>query len=246
MPEFMNLDAAAPEHPAVFWPHTIPNLISEDPPGRRPLFDAIVAYTACLRYEEIPVVFEVYSAGSVPRLIELALKSYIDITRGSSRTISKVDTFYRGHDPLRMMFRWGLLQHLVVQNLGDNNPRTPWVNFLTAQTFSNCYLPTNDVQIFYLEALRYISSGSQHLPQSLLNFRQNYQFLAVPGMDLIYFALVKDYASLRYVCYHILSSPRLEYLYFASLMINGARLCGEPCLDMIAADLETASRNITL
>lgn len=246
MPEISNLPPSAPEHPAILWPHTIPSLISEDPPGRRPLFDAIVAYTACIRFEKILVNFEVQSSGQLAQLIELSLKSYLDIMQDTTNMLTKVEALFDSEDPLRLLLRWRLLQHTIVQILGDANPRIAWVNYLGTKAFSSSsFLVTNDVQRFYIEALRHTLSGAQQIPRQIIDMRQKYDFLAVPGVDLVYFAFIMDITSLQNICYHILSHPRLEYLYLASLMVSGARIRGEPCLDALATDLDTTMRSMS-
>ena len=237
-------NSMATEQMVAFWPQTIPNLIGEDPPGRRPLFDAVVAYTASLRHEAIPIDFNIYSTGDVARLAELGIKSYIDITRGTSETLAAVETFFQGEDPIRLIFRWGILQHTIVQILGDAQPRVEWVNLLVTKICStSSYQASSTLQSFYVEALRHISSGSRTIPKSLADLRLKYDFLGIPGVDLIYFAFISDMSAVQNICYHILSNPRMEFLYLAGILVNGARIRGEQGMDALAADLDMAARN---
>lgn len=238
-----SIDPTSRDHPSILWPQTVPSLINEDPPGRRSLFDAIIAYTAHIRFEEIPIDFEIHSSGSQARLIELGLKAYVDIIRGTSETISKIDTFFLGDDPIRVSIRWGLLQHVIIHILSDTEARVPWINALGTKAFTtSAYQPSSEIEHFYLEALRHITTNNTQIPSSILDLQHRYNFLSVPGMDIIYFAFIQDYDALRNIAYHILSNPRLEYLNMAYHMINGVRLRGEPDLDLLANELMIAIR----
>lgn len=218
-------EPSSPDHPSTLWPQTVPSLINSDPAGCRPLFDAAIAYTAHIRFEEIPVDFTIGSTGAQARLIELGLKAYIDIIRGTAVTLSQVETFFSGDDYLRQVFRWGLLQHTIVQILADGKPRVPWVNYLGTKAFgSNAFQAHSDTETFYLGALRHISTGDSQIPQPLLDLHNRYDFLGSPGQDLIYFAFVGDYEALRNIAYHITAHPRLEFLHLAWEMLNGARI----------------------
>lgn len=235
---------SATDDPFLLWPQTVPSLINEDPPGRRPLFDAVIAYTAHVRFEEILVDFQPHSNDHLARTIELGLKSYIDIFRGTTETLNLVQAFYTADDQLNLIFRWGILQHTITSILADANPRVPWVNFLGNQAFGlKMYTPTSEIEGFYLAALRHISSNSTHIPQSILNLQNRYDFLSVPGMDIIYFAFIQDYNALRNIAYHVLTNPRLEYLSLIYRMISGGRLRGEPDLDPLADELMVAVRH---
>lgn len=227
----------------MLWPQTVPSLINEDPPGRRPLFDAVVSYTAHVRFEEIPIDFRPRSKGQLARVVELGLKSYIDIMRGTAETLGYAQSFFAVDDSLHTIFRWGILQHTIISILADAKPRVSWINFLGTKAFgTKIFTPTSEIESFYVGALRHISSNNSQIPQSLLSLQNRYDFLSVPGMDIIYFAFIQDYDALRNIAFHVLSNPRLEYLYLVYQMINGGRLKGEPELDHLANELMMAVR----
>lgn len=221
----------------------MPSLINEDPPGCRPLFDAVIAYTAHIRFEEIPIDYRPRSTSPLARVIELGLKIYIDIIRGSSETLVNVETIFAVDDSVRAIIRWGILQHTIVSILADTKPRVPWINFLSTKAFgTTVFTPTSEIENFFLGALRHISSNVPQIPQNLLHLQSRYDFLSVPGMDIIYFAFIQDFDALRNIAYHVLSNPRVEFLHLLYKMVNGGRLRGEPDLDLLANELLIASR----
>lgn len=228
------------------WPQVVPSLINDDPPGRRPLFDAVVAYTAHIKFDEIPIDSEIRSSGAEARLLELALKSFTDIIRGRADMLSKVDTIFEVNDNTRVMIRWALLQHIVISIMSDTNPRVPWVNYLCAKVYNTpAYLPGNEVQKFFLAALGHISSCKTIIPYSIMEFRHTYGFLS-PEIAIIYFAFIRDFEALKNIAYNELSNPKLEHLYLTYRMVDGARLREESDLGHLATELLQAMRRLEI
>jgi hypothetical protein len=236
-----------PDAAQALWTQTIPGLINEDPPGKRALFDALIALTAHTRGEEVPITFETRSTGMLANLIELGIKCLVDITRDSIETLNRADAFFEMQDePIQRHFRWQMLHTLVVCNLSDARTRVNWVHYLADKAFNKGAMTADtDSQLFFLCCLRELSFSGGAFPRqpsgTLLEFRNKYEFLAIPGMDLIYFAMCQDYMTLRGICYRILSSPRAEYLLLAGNLLRGAQIRGEPGLDTLLADLHRAA-----
>ncbi|ORY83098.1 hypothetical protein BCR37DRAFT_292569 [Protomyces lactucae-debilis] len=232
------------------WTQTIPGLINEDPPGKRALFDALIALTAHTRGEEVAIPFETRSVGPLASLIELGIKCLVDIYRDTTETLSRADVFHeRTDEPVQRHFRWQILYTLVVCNLSDARTRKNWVNYLADKAFNKgCMTAASESQHFFLCCLRELMFTGGALPRqpsaTLLEFRSKYELLAIPGMDLIYFAMCQDYTALRGICYRILSSPRAEYLLLAGNLLRGAQLRGEPGLETLLADLHRAADKI--
>lgn len=245
IPISSNLDSTSRESPSILWSQTVPGLINDDPPGCRPLFDAVIAYTAHSKFEEVSIDYQPKAITLEARLLEVSLKAYTDIIRGTAETIGVVDMLFETMDHLSLVLRWGLLQHVIVNILADAKPRVLWINFLCKKAFSTATLqPGSEVQHFYLRALQHVSSNDQQMSTSLLDLRNKYEFLCVPGMDTIYFAFIQDFDALRNIAYHVLSNPRPDSLYAIYRMIQGGRLRGESDLELLADELLLAIRQI--
>ncbi|BFZ54333.1 hypothetical protein PYCC9005_001367 [Savitreella phatthalungensis] len=251
--------------------HTVPQLISEDPPGRRGLFDALVVYTAHAKGLELPCTWDIRSEGYWARTLELGLKSWVDIARGGWQTIERLDEtiFSPGEDEVRVFLRWGILLHLVIAYLADNNPRTPWVTYLAAKAFSRqAFQARSELETFLVEALQQMASGNATPSPALLalsggatgtttpprangsptllnttraaSINPSSQWLQTPGIDLVYFAFVRDHVALRNICYRVLSAPTLGFVSLAHRLVAGAVKRGEHGLDPLAQDLQSA------
>lgn len=237
---------------------TIPQLIAEDPPSRRGLYDALVTYTAHVKHVELQCDWEIRSLGYWPRVLELGLKCFVDIIRGTTHTLDRLEEtiFSPGEDEVRTFWRWGILVQVIVATLTDNLPRTAWVNYLAAKAFSKqAYQPRSEMEQFLVEALQHLASGQSTPSKRLLALGTQpgvmvqvgspgkpatvapAAWLQIPGCDLIYYAFARDHVALRNICYRVLATPSLGYVSLAHRMVSGAMRRGDRGLELLAQDL---------